>query len=787
MIGKAISHYKIIEKLGAGGMGVVYKAEDTKLKRIVALKFLSAIALGGEEKNRFLREAQAAAALNHPNICTIHAIDEVDGQMFIAMEYIEGQSLQEKIKAGPLKIDEAIKLAMQIADGLQAAHEKGITHRDIKSANVMITEKNQVKIMDFGLAKLARGGTMLTKEGMTLGTIAYMSPEQGRGEEVDRRTDIWSFGVVLYEMITGQLPFKGEYEQAVMYSIMNEEPEPMTGLRTGVPMELERIANKALAKKINLRYQNVEDLLVDLRALQLRPKPSAVSASSRRAVSQPPIKAKAPERKQPWLYGGVAAFVILLIAAALFFWPKKQPQETLTSIAVLPFADMSPQKDQEYFCDGMTEEILTKLSKLRELKVIARTSVMRYKATDKSIKEIGAELGVATILEGSIRKEGDNIRVTAQLIKVDDESHLWAHSYDKKLASVFALQDEVSQAIAQALQVTLTPAKISALASTPPKNTAAYEYYLKGRYQLYNRFARSGQPSDFQNALNMFHQALAIDSSYALAYGGLADAFHLQWVYGGFRSQEALDLKFKNASMAVKLDSTLAEAQDMMAGAYLTKSDFENAYRTLKTALKLDPNLADANYTAGHFMQNLGLYDQSVKYFYRTIALDPFALHVYGLSASFLMNLGKLEEAATQIKRGIEIEPEFLNHYLAGAELAILTKKYDQADTLIVKAEKIAPNLVVLLKAMLLAARGEKEKALALSQESEVYALLGMKDETIQSLKNYGDEKRSLYLYLLHYPLFADLRDDPRFMALVEKEKKKYEEYLRQYGDLGVE
>ncbi len=385
MIGKIISHYRILEKLGEGGMGIVYKAEDTKLKRLVALKFLPSQIMASEmEKARSIHEAQAAAALNHPNICTIYEINEIDGQAFIAMEFIEGQSLKEKIEAEPLKLDEALNIAMQVADGLQAAHEKKITHRDIKPANIMLTSRGQVKIMDFGLAKLA-GRSALTKEGTTLGTVAYMSPEQARGEKVDHRTDIWSFGVVLYETITGQHPFKGEYEQAVMYSIMNEEPEPITGLRTGVPMELERIANKALAKKINLRYQNIEDLLVDLRALQLRPMPSA--------VPQPPIKAKAPERKQPWLYGGVAAFVILLVAAALFFWPKKQSKEMFTSIAVLPFEDISPQKDQEYFCDGMTEEILTRLSKLRALKVIARTSVMRYKATDKSIKEIGAELG----------------------------------------------------------------------------------------------------------------------------------------------------------------------------------------------------------------------------------------------------------------------------------------------------------------------------------------------------------------------------------------------------------
>ncbi len=313
MINQTISHYKILEKLGEGGMGVVYKAEDTKLKRIVALKFLSAIALGGEEKSRFLREAQAAAALNHPNICTIYAIDEVDGQMFIAMEFIEGQSVLEKIVGAhgrvPLPIDEAIKFAMQVADGLQAAHEKGITHRDIKSANVMITEKSQVKIMDFGLAKLARGGTMLTKEGMTLGTAAYMSPEQARGEVVDHRTDIWSLGVVLYEMISGRLPFQGEYESAMMYSILNEEPEPLTSLRSNVPMELERVVAKMLAKNPTARYQHVDELPVDLKSIDL-------SATGTSRISMAKVT-RQPEKQSAFWPRAIPWGIAILFAAAL--------------------------------------------------------------------------------------------------------------------------------------------------------------------------------------------------------------------------------------------------------------------------------------------------------------------------------------------------------------------------------------------------------------------------------------------------------------------------------------
>lgn len=332
MIGKTILHYNILAKLGEGGMGVVYKTEDTKLKRIVALKFLSAIALGGEEKNRFLREAQAAAALNHPNICTIYAIDEVDGQMFIAMEFIEGQSLREKINTGPLKIDETIKFAMQIADGLQAAHEKGITHRDIKSANIMITEKGQVKIMDFGLAKLARGGTMLTKEGMTLGTAAYMSPEQARGEVVDHRTDIWSLGVVLYEMISGRLPFRGEYEAAMMYSILNEEPEPLTSLRSNVPMDLERVVAKMLAKNPATRYQHVDELPADLRAID------AGSPGKSRISSKPVAIVSAATPKRALLAWGVAALmtVIAAITFGLLIIRPSSPERLVSQSLILP-------------------------------------------------------------------------------------------------------------------------------------------------------------------------------------------------------------------------------------------------------------------------------------------------------------------------------------------------------------------------------------------------------------------------------------------------------------------
>ncbi len=422
MINKIVSHYRILEKLGQGGMGVVYKAEDTKLKRTVALKFLPPeLSRDREAKERLFHEARAAAALEHPNIATVYEIDEAEGRIFIAMGYVSGQTLKEKISGGgrdeatsPLRISEAIEIAIQIGEGLALAHAKGIVHRDIKAANIMISDRGQARIMDFGLAKL-KGQTKLTREGTTLGTVAYMSPEQALGREVDQRTDIWSLGVILYEMLTGRLPFKGEYEQAVMYAILNEEPEPVTAVRSGIPLELERIIDKALAKDFAERYQDCADLLADLRRVSKEVQPLKSAVEKKRMAG----------RARYRIGFKIAAVVLLisaLVAASYFlFLGKEKPElsgirETTwkNSIAVMPFRDFSPHQDQEYFCDGMTDAMIGRLNRLPELKVISLTSVMVYKHQERNIKKIGQELGVNTILEGSILRENERIRVSAQ-------------------------------------------------------------------------------------------------------------------------------------------------------------------------------------------------------------------------------------------------------------------------------------------------------------------------------------------------------------------------------------
>ncbi len=451
MIGKTISHYKILEKLGEGGMGVVYKARDTKLDRLVALKFFPHHLIASEtERARFLQEAKAAAQLNHPNICMIYGIEEYNDEQFIVMEFVDGKTLRTHISNPKSRIpfDQIVDWGLQIGGALSAAHEKQITHRDIKPDNIMVNTKNQIKVMDFGLAKF-KDELGLTKTATTVGTIAYMSPEQIRAEKVDHRTDIWAFGVVLFEMLAGRLPFRGEHQAAMMYSITNEEPQPFEKFRPDIPHYLQTIVRKALQKENINRYQTIQELLVDIKE-----RSSTVSI------------------------------------------PKQEK-----SIAVLPFDNMSPEKENEYFSDGISEEIINALAKVSSLRVAARTSSFAFKGKNVDIKTIAQALQVNSVLEGSVRKAGKRVRITAQLINVVDGYHLWSERYDRDLDDVFAIQDEISLAIVDALKTKLFGGEHEALVKRHTENLEAYELYLKGRYSFYKRTVE-----DLKTSIRYFEQ-----------------------------------------------------------------------------------------------------------------------------------------------------------------------------------------------------------------------------------------------------------------------------------------
>ncbi|MFC1502299.1 protein kinase [bacterium] len=787
MIGKTISHYRIIEELGRGGMGIVYKAQDTKLKRTVALKFLPPeLTKDPEAKKRFIHEAQAASALDHSNICTIHEVDETeDGQVFIAMACYDGETLKQKINKGPLPIHESIDMAIQMAQGLQEAHDKKIIHRDIKSANVILTDKGQVKIMDFGLAKLT-GQTVLTKEGSTLGTVGYMSPEQTQGKKVDHRSDIWSMGVVLYEMITGRHPFQGDYDQAVMYSILNDDPEPVTALRTGVPIEFESVINKCLDKNPANRYQHVSELRVDLKRLQKRMKTNGSH------VKPSPISGL--KNTSRIIAVVIAACVVVLSASYLFFkiGPGAQtPGSRMTketewknSVAVLPFRDYSPEKDQEHICFGMTDAINDRLSRIDALKVSSTTSVMRYKETELDPRDIGRELSVAHILEGSVQVENNRIRVHGKLINAETNFQVWSDRYDRELASIFEVQDEVSQAIAEALKIKLTPEAVRSLTRERPENMEAYEYYLKGMNRLTQALLIQ-RDLDVRASEIMFQEALKIDPGYALAYAGLAWLYlhHMSWT----GDPESVRKFNQYADTAYEMEPETGTAMAVKGYKYNRDGDFINAFRLFRTALSINSNNSEIQTLTGFTMRQLGLYPQAKLYLKKAIDLNPFYTIQYGaLFMAYYMN-GDFEQAMPYLDRVFELNPNFplfTDHYTVAL---FMTGQQDKVAEYLSSWEEKDFRLsgVRRAKAYLLAHQGKKKEALALSRSHLILLALGMEDEAIaymkerlQNVKNYP------YLHLKNNPLFDPLRDNDEFQKILEERKKIYETIMKAAEDL---
>ncbi len=676
MIGKTISHYRILDKLGEGGMGVVYKAQDTRLDRIVALKFLPKHLLCDEEaKTRFVHEAKAASALDHQNIATIYEIDEAQGECFISMAYVEGKSLKQLIKDRQIEgwdMGRILDVGVQIAEGLSRAHQKGIVHRDVKSDNIMLTDQGLVKIMDFGLAKL-KGVTQLTKPGSTLGTVAYMSPEQAQGMEVDRRSDIFSFGVVLYEMITGQLPFRGEHEAAVIYSIVNESPEPLARYKARVPEGLQRIVDKALEKDLSTRYQNTADVVADLRGLLKETTTAARVTPQKKRI-----------RNRSIAYIGIA---VLIVVAGYAIWSRflapSEPNPASNerkSIAVLPFKNMVPDPENEWFSDGITEDIITQLSKIGDLKVISRTSVMLYKDSRKNLRQIGEELGVATILEGSVRRADHRVRIVSQLIDARTDEHIWAETYDRELKDIFAIQSDVAQQIAQALKATLSLEEKERIEQKPTDNLEAYDYYLQGREYA----ERSYEKKDLEIAIQLFEKAVRADPDFAEAFAAISRQHSRMYWYGHDRSPErlarakeaidkALNLKpddpvvrsanghyyywgFRDYARALDEFSFCLQKEpgnewNISSIAWIQRrlGKFEEALKNLKISFQLNPREHILAKELGYTCEALRMYTEAEDYYNLAVSLAPDRLASYIGKAWIQIDQTGSTESARQV------------------------------------------------------------------------------------------------------------------------------------------
>ena len=640
MMGKVVSHYRILERLAVGGMGVIYRAEDTKLKRTVALKFLPpALTTDPEAKERFIHEAQAASALQHNNICNIHDIDEtMDGQTFIVMDCYEGETVQKKIEHGPLKVDQALDITMQVAQGLQKAHDRGIAHRDIKPANVMVTSDGVAKILDFGIAKLA-GQTVLTKTGTPVGTVSYMSPEQARGEKVDRRTDIWSLGVVLYEMITGQLPFKSEYHDAMVYSILNENPQPVTGLRTGVSVELERIIDKCLEKKASDRYQHMDELIVDLRKSGLKT-PIQVDVRRRRL-------------KRVW----VAAPVVLLALIGLYILMPHKTDVGRKSVAVLSFQNLSAEGPHAYFAAGLHDELLTQLSKVAALTVISRTSVMGYAGTNTPLRQIARELGVGSVVEGSVQVVGDRLRVNVQLIDAATDAHLWAERYDRTLDDAFAIQSDIAQQIVEAVGAALSRTERRGLVAAPTANAEAYRLYLQGReYYIRPGYVRQ----NFEAAQRLYERALALDPGFALVHAALSEVhgYMYWWRYDSSPARAARQRE--EAEAALRLAPDLPEAHVAMGLVhYYGRRDYRNALEEFAIALEGLPNDAETWSNIGAVHRRLGNWKEAIATFEKAMRLNPRDANLFynsGGMAYFIMH--RYAEAVRAFDQALSLAPD---------------------------------------------------------------------------------------------------------------------------------
>ena len=772
MIGQTISHYKILEKLGEGGMGVVYKAEDTKLDRLVALKFLPHHLTSNEtEKSRLLQEARAAAALNHPNVCSVIDIQESNGTQFIVMEYVDGVTLRRK--APVAKVDDAIRYAIQIGEALQAAHAKGIVHRDVKSENVMVTTDGHVKVMDFGLAKL-KGSLKVTRTSSTVGTLAYMAPEQIQGAAVDARSDIFSFGVVLFEMLTGKLPFRGEHEAAIMYSIVNEDPQPIEQFSKNVPSGLTLIVTRALEKNPDLRYQSMQDVVNDLALLQ--------------SSGSVPLRRNQHDSKKSFLGFSkllrsdiLIPFFVILGAVVAGVLIMGRGDTTIDSIAVLPFANVGDNKDLEYMSDGITESLINSLSEVASLRVLPRSTVFQFKGQGGQAEKIGKELGVKAVLTGRIVLRGANLNVQVDLIDVQKQAQLWGEQYSRNMTDIIVVQEEIAKQISEKLRLRLTGEEQQKLTKRYTENVEAYQLYLKGRYYWAKRTAEN-----LHKAVAYFNESIQSDPGYALAYSGLADAYIILGVYGEQLPAEAFPRAKAAARKALEIDPALAEAHASLGDISIHFDwDWNAARENLRKAIDLDPGYATAHHWNSEYLTIMGRHDEAIAETKKAAELDPLSLIINTFVGWNYYCARKNDSAMVAFNKALEIDQGFpwAHLYLGWSYLQM--QRWDEAIHQLILASQSYENPLMLAslgRAYALAGRTREAQHVLdtltnLSKRRYVSAYnfalvnlgLGQKNRTFDWLEKAYQERASVLFHVKVDPSWDPLRDDPRFRALLKK------------------